>query len=52
MYIILKNKTVLGHKKTWKSIRLPSVDDRRRWWVVVIVIVVVAAVVVVVVVVE
>jgi len=38
MYIILKNKTVLGHKKTWKSIRLPSVDDRRRrrrrwqWW--------------------
>jgi hypothetical protein len=47
MYIILKNKTVLGHKKTWKSIRLPSVDDRRRWWVVVIV--VVAAVVVVVV---
>jgi len=34
MYIILKNKTVLGHKKTWKRIRLPSVDDwRRSWWV-------------------
>ena len=24
----IENKTVLGHKKTWKSIQLPSVDDK------------------------
>jgi hypothetical protein len=29
MYIIL-NKRVLGHKKTWKNIQLPSVDDKMK----------------------
>jgi cobalamin biosynthesis Mg chelatase CobN len=28
MYIILKNKIVLGHKKTRKSTKLPSVYDK------------------------
>jgi hypothetical protein len=28
MYIILKNKIVLGHNRTWKSKKLPSVDDK------------------------